>query len=240
MAVAAVFGTSSVANAGFQVTFKVDALSQTIVDGGAGDNDGLANNKIVVVSQTVGTYDFNVTLTTTNSPGGTISFVNHSTSEISGTGAATVQIIASANGFTSPAGSIQATSGGTFQFLAPTPSGNTADVSYNAYIDTNNLLASTAPAGTLIGAGGPVTITSPIGNSTQSDVQFGTFGQPYTLTLQLKGVLNSDSLNSIDMDGTLRLESVTPAPAGFLLALSGIPVLGVGAWLRRRQNPTAV
>jgi len=29
----------------------------------------------------------------------------------------------------------------------------------------------------------------------------------------------------------------TPAPAGVVLALAGLPILGMGAWLRRRRQP---
>src|SRR5262245_55316280 len=116
----------SPAHAGLQVTFGANGMSATIVDGGPGDADMSVNNQIQVNSVLVGSYTFNVTLTTTNTPGGSISFINHGTNSITGSGATTVSIVASANDFTVPTGPLDAMSGSTFQFLFPTPSGNTA------------------------------------------------------------------------------------------------------------------
>jgi len=237
VAAAALFGMASSADAGFQVTFKVDAASATIVDGGAGDDDGVVNGEISVNSKTVGAYTFKVNLSESNTPnvGGTIAFINHGTNNITGTGAAKIQIIASANDFADPVGPLYAMSGSTFQFLAPTPAGHLADHSYSAYLDNSNKLATSVPAGTLIGSKGPVTVSSStMGNSSLSDTRTVTAAAPYALTLQLQADIKSGGANKIDLDGGVQVTSV-PAPAGVVLLLTGVPVLGLGAWFRRRR-----
>jgi len=40
----------------------------------------------------------------------------------------------------------------------------------------------------------------------------------------------------LNLTGTTTLSTV-PAPAGVVLALTGLPILGLGHWLRRRKNP---
>jgi hypothetical protein len=240
VAVAFLANSVSTAQAGFQVTFVVDATSATIVDGGAGDADLTADGNIVVLSKLINGYTFNVTLTSSNTPntGGAISFVQHGTNNITGSGAKTIQIIASANGFVSPTGDLYAVSGSTGQFLSPTPTDHTADYSYTAYLDNSNVLATAVPAGTLIGSDGAVTITSPAGNANLGDVRKVNATDPYALTLGLKAKLNSTGVNVIDLDGGVQLSAV-PAPAGLVLGLIGMPILGVGAWIRRRRIPTA-
>jgi len=237
LVVAALIGTASSAEAGFQVTFQAGASSATIQDGGPGDADPTSGS-IGVIGQTVGGYTFDFTLTRTNTPGGALAFINHGTNSISGSVATTIQIIASANGFTAPTGPLTAISGSTDQFLDPTPSAQTADVSYSAYLDEGNALASSVPAGTLIGSDGPKTITGSAGNATLSDTRFISATAPYALTLQLQAVLNNSGANYIDLDGTLSVTPV-PAPAGLALALAGMPVLGLGVWLRRRVPAVA-
>lgn len=237
---AALFCTHSSAEAGFQATFRAGAAEKTVVDGGVGDADGIVNNEINVSSLVVGSYTFTSTLQTTNTPGGgTISFVESGTNRIQGTGATTVEVVASANGFTSPTSPppLEANSGMTGQFLSATTPGNQGTFSYNAYYDTTNTLA-TNDAGTGIGNGTSAIITHPSpGNNASNDTEiFSNSTTPFTLTLVLRAQFHTATgTNSVDLDGTLSVQPI-PAPAGLILALSGMPVLGLGAWLRRRRT----
>jgi len=132
---------------------------------------------------------------------------------------------------------LNAISGATAQFLAGTTNTNSADVSYAAYVDTANAL-STSGVGTLVGSDGPVTIAAPGGNANLSDQQIITsLSAKYALNLMLTAVLNDAGTNRIDLDGTLELTPV-PVPAGIVLAMSALPVLGLG-YLRRRKATKA-
>ena len=236
LAAIAILGWAPSADAGFQVTLKAGVSSKTISDGGAGDADGVVNGEIGVVSETVGGYTFKFTLTTSNTPGGGIAFVNQGTNEITGSGATTIEIVASANDFTAPVTppDLLAISGVTAQFLSTTVNGNTADISYSAYVDTANAL-SISGVGTVIGSGGPTTITAPGGNVNLSDSELITsLSAKYALNLVLTAVLNNGGTNRIDLDGTLEI-TPTPAPAGLVLAIAGLPILGGFGWLRRRK-----
>jgi hypothetical protein len=235
VAATALLYSGSRADAGFQATLFAGGSSTTIVDGGLGDFDGLANGTIVIVSQVVGGYTFTTTLTETNTPGGpTVAFVNSGTNDVSGTGATTIAILASANGFTSPVTppSLDAISGATFQVKAATNPGNTFTVSYLATLDSSNSLSnSLTPGGTVIGSGGPDTIGTPSGNADQNDNRLlSSVNAPYALNLLLVAKANNAGQNNIDLDGTLVLQPV-PAPGGLVLLGTAVPFLGL---LRRR------
>ncbi|HUE70464.1 MAG TPA: PEP-CTERM sorting domain-containing protein [Pirellulaceae bacterium] len=217
---------SSTADAGLQVTLTAGASSTTIIDGGAGDADGLANNEIQVNSVTVGGYEFKVTLVATNSPGGGgIAFLDSGTNQIIdvGGGATTVSIFASANGFTDPSSppDVYVFSGSTAQFNSATPNGNTADFSYNAYIDSTNGL-STSAAGDLVGTGSD-SVSAP-GNASVGETQVYTIaGTPYAINLALIATFN-EAGSSLDLDGTVKL---SPVPEPATLAIWGLGAMGV-------------
>lgn len=203
------------ANAAFQVTLSAGASSTTIVDNGVGDDDG-ASGVITVDSETVGAYTFRSTFSMTNSPGtGDSAFLIAGTTFISGTGATTISIVATADGFTLPASppDVYAISGSTSQYQAGTPSGNTATVSYNAFVNAD-----------LVGTGSD-TIAAPGGNANLGQTTLYTIpSTPYSLSLELKAVLNNGGQNNIDLDGTLELQ---PTPEPTTLAIWGLGAMGV-------------
>jgi len=84
------------------------------------------------------------------------------------------------------------------------------------------------PPGFVVVAGG-----SQVGFSGEGAKPF-TAGPLYSLFAQVTFQSNGVSQMSFDDDQT-----VVPVPAGMILALSGAPFLGVGAWLRRRKQKQA-
>ena len=113
----------------------------------------------------------------------------------------------------------------------------------NVYIAHYNVggLHTSVPAGLLIGSGGPVTFTAPAGNTALSDQQNFAGSAPYGLVLQLQvDVLTAGGTNKFALNGSLQIVEAVPAPMGLMLVLSGTPVLGIAAWIRRRTKTAIV
>jgi hypothetical protein len=230
----------SSAVAGFQVTLYAPGGpvgGVTIIDGGAGDDDSSANNVIKINGATVGTYTFSgIQLSNTNTSGTpTLAFVGTS-ALADGTGAGTIQIVASANGFTLPVSppDIIAISNATFQ-AQPENTGSYA-VSLDSRLDTSNALATASGVGTLIGSdAGAISATGVVALSDLRNI--GSVSAPYTLNFTLTATTSNSGRNVIDIDGGLQLRPV-PAPAGLILAATALPFVGV---LRRRlRRPEVV
>jgi len=235
-ALGAVLVFPAVADASLQVTLTAGASSTTIVDGGAGDSDATVN-QIINISTIVGGYNFLVTLVTSNSPGTPLlAFLNGATNSISdvGGGASTVSVYASANGYTAPTSFVVAQSGSTAQFLSPTPSGNTATVSYSALIDPSDLMT-TVPSGFAVG-GGSAVITQPgSNNAALSSSSAGVPPPAYALNLFLSATLDQGG-STIDLDGQVSLSAV-PEPATVVVwSLLGILGAVVGRKIARQRS----
>jgi hypothetical protein len=244
VAVAALMLSSPRADAGFQVTFYAPggpAGGITVTDGQLGVDLDPNPNSITIVNLAVGNYTFTISGSVTNTPGGpTLSFVE-SNNTASGSGAGMIQVVVSANNFTSPVTPppLVATSGSTFQVLAGTAAGNSFDVSYEAYVDTGNALSTTG-VGSLVGSGGAVGIIASSGNVGLNDVQqIQNLGSPYAINYVITAIANNGGNNRITLDGTLSLEPV-PAPSGLILLGTAVPVFGLlRRRLRRTEAPTA-
>jgi hypothetical protein len=80
---------------------------------------------------------------------------------------------------------------------------------------------------------GPQTLTSPSGSIDQAVLASpgagATFSVSNVATVHLPGVALSSAQYTVTTQA-----SPVPAPAGLALVLTGVPVLGVGGWLRRR------
>jgi len=68
---------------------------------------------------------------------------------------------------------------------------------------------------------------------------------PYSMTEQITITGTTATTPAITTDNNASIVagpnvSTTPAPAGVVLAMAGLPVLGLGLWLRRRLSPLAV
>ncbi len=78
---------------------------------------------------------------------------------------------------------------------------------------------------------GPVTASGTVGNPTNS-LFLPTVGSPYSMTMR---VVFSGTSGGFSFDDKI---TFTPAPASLMMAAAGVPMLGVGAWFRRRKTAT--
>ena len=92
-------------DASFQVTFTdtASAATLTVVDGsGLNGEDGSADG-VINVNVNVGSYTYTASLSRSNTPGlGGIAFVITGTGSVTGSGATTLSVYASADGFVDP------------------------------------------------------------------------------------------------------------------------------------------
>jgi hypothetical protein len=160
----------------------------------------------------------------------------------------TIRIELSEDGWLAPTGNLLALSssaGGSMAVTSTTTDAQSVTSTYQGFLDNTNTLfgkpggASTPvqnASATLNGTG-----TAPLnynpGTSTNDTAPGGT---PFSLTevLEFTFTLNPgfDSVGATASDSTSVRPSAVPAPAGIILALSGTPVLGIGAWFRRRRT----
>jgi len=94
------------------------------------------------------------------------------------------------------------------------------------------------PAGTLdpvtgIGAGGASTVSQTFGNGPLSGTASTSFNKSGAYSLYTVVTVNFTGAGSVSFN---EMTGTTPAPAGFVLALTGLPVLGIGAWFRGRRR----
>lgn len=163
-------------------------------------------------------------------------------------GTHTIRIELSQDGFTAPTGTpltLSSSAGGSFDYLG----GTNPNAQQSVAATYQGFLASSP--GPLFGqpAGGSTPIqvasasrttagTSPLvfspGTSVNNLVPGGT---PFSLTdvLTFTFTLDAGSGQTAANVSASTVASV-PAPAGVVLALSGLPVLGIGTWLRRRRQ----
>jgi len=150
------------------------------------------------------------------------------------TGIHTIRIITSVNNYTQPSGSATASSS-----ESGTVGSNTnGSLTYNAYLNNSNVLGAET---TLIASGTASANTTAGGTSTLSpDINGSTVltATPlYSLTMDELITLNgkNQSINSVGNTSVVGIAAV-PEPGTVALALTGLPMLIGGAWLRRRRT----
>ena len=89
-------------------------------------------------------------------------------------------------------------------------------------------LGMTTATGTM-GSVGSALVPNPVNGTSFNIPNPFSFYQTYTIS----GFSNSNQLGSISAGSTVHTAAV-PAPAGLLMVLTGLPLLGVAGWLRRR------
>jgi hypothetical protein len=143
--------------------------------------------------------------------------LNFQASKIAGSGADTLTIAISDVGFVTSPLTLGTQIGGTF-------SGSITQVTDQAFFDNTNVNFGTAGGSSAL----QTFTTTPFSGTGSLAVSGAT---PYSLTEQIVITAGAGAGNT---SGDYELS--VPAPAGLILALSGTPVLGFGAWLRRRRS----
>jgi len=113
---------------------------------------------------------------------------------------------------------------------------------FNSVVDYNNnlfggvLVDGTVSGNTFSTGLQPFTITSSFQNTVAANT---VAAPPFSMSNEFViGALTIGSGAQFQLTGTSTLSNV-PAPPALLLALTGLPVLGIGAWFRRRKGQIA-
>jgi hypothetical protein len=215
---AAILGAPSRADAGFTLTLSDGTTTKTVTDGGAGDLDTTSGQ--IIFSGSIGSFNIDLSVGTSNSESGAIPAqltINNTTiSSLGFTGTKQLTITLADTNFSAPAAgwtSILSSQLSTTQ--VPTNSA----VTFQSFIN---------------GTGGSLLSLSNVGGVTGAD-QMTIPSDPYTLANVTTYTVVGQGLGTSVTVQTTGLTQVTPvpAPSGVVLALTALPCLGVGGWLRR-------
>lgn len=146
----------------------------------------------------------------------------------------TLNLWVSQNNYTLPAGSPLLVESGLGGSKNTSTTVGLTDI-FQAYADKNNNLVA---AGTLTGGAATADFTNgpqtaaPTGNTFDTGSAFGLFTR--TGTYSLSSVANFTLSGGGTANYSDHVNVTVPAPAGVVLALTALPCIGVGSWLRRR------
>jgi len=192
----------------------------------------------------VGNFNFSALVESTNTPGGNpalLSLTNTKiTNQATGSGSDTLNFTVSATGYTIPPTPVTMTNSITAQSTTGTVSS-----SFSSYVDGSNVLAafsgtglatfiSPQPNGALLNTG--VTVTG----GTSASKNAGPTGPINYLpgpafSMSESGSATLDNGAQVEVDWTADVVG-TPAPSSALLAVAGMPVLGLAWMVRRRRS----
>jgi len=244
---AVLFGTSPQAQAAYDVQVYDDGVLQ-------GGIAVLTVGNSLIFTGTTTHFSITNGSGTSNNPGtqGGSNLALSSNEQINATfgssgGSHTIQIVLSQTGWTAPTGSplvLSSSAGGSFDYLAGTNPAATQSVTatYQGFLDNTNTLFGQPVAGSTSvqtasasrnSVGTSSLVFSP-GTSVNNNVPGGT---PFSMTdvLTFTFTLSAGSGQASANVSASTVASV-PAPAGLVLALTGAPVFGIGAWVRRRRQ----
>lgn len=253
VAVAFLFGSASSADAAFRL--RVESGTTTgpgvvITDNAAGDQSGTVDAIAYStgVSETIGPFTLSFTLGT-KTPGtlvlpGFYEGMDLNNVTITTSGAGTLRLILESDDFgaNTPDGQLLLTNkiGGVLS--APGGSSLTSTSYLSDVSDMPNFGDDVSPSGALdpipgSGAGSIGNLATSVGQTFGPGAFSGTVSTVASKTggYSLYNVITVTFTGA----GSVSLDSVTatsPAPAGLLMALTGVPVLGLGAWIRRRRG----
>jgi len=222
---AAVLGSPTQASAAFSLTISdSDGNTKTINDnnvpvGTALDLDPASGQ--IIFSGALGSFNIQMSIGTSNAPGtpnlAQLTINNTTISSAGFTGDKTVTVTIQDTGFFSPTGNNL----NLVSELSTTQLPTGSNVTYQSFLNGNpgTLLNLNGVGGASANNGVSITTTPYTLKSVTSYIVHGT-GTGTTLTVQTTG-----------------LTAVTvPVPAGLVLVLTGAPLAGFGAWLRRRKK----
>lgn len=126
-----------------------------------------------------------------------------------------------------------------------TAGGGLASAKLQAWVNPDNLVPNLGAEQVVVGPLGAISGLPPAGSipvfgggpsslDTSGSVGFGKDG-PYSLFMQTVVTAQAGGTGSVDITTSVNGVTVVPAPAGAVLALSALPLLGFG-WLRRRNS----
>jgi hypothetical protein len=253
VAVAGLVASATQSQAAFEFGVKITVgASDVFIYDNDGVNDVNGAVKKIAYSGTLDGVDFTFTLITTNSPGtGTTAQLAIGNLDLNNTTGVmkSISIQAAANDYAT--GITQALLPLSMSFTAQVTHvsvNDTTTVEYKALVGTganNTATTGTPPTALDFPFGAPdaslvktLNFTNFMGSTTLGidavkNNAFAPGGVPYALGGELNISLAAGaSLNTVSG----KTEVIAPAPAGLLLALTGAPVLGVGAWIRRRRT----
>jgi MYXO-CTERM domain-containing protein len=226
VAVAVALGAPRPAHAYIEIDYSIDNGGRTF---GASSNTGFVTFS---GSGLGGFFDVLFTIGTTNTPGGQQALITQSNNSVSTdytdvNTSHTLHIYVSSTGFTQPQ-SPPPTSLGNASSI--TENGGSTTVVFSSYADATNTLFGTSGSSTSV----TYSVSGQAGKGDQSSTLFSPNGATYSLTnIGDFTMTGGTSLTVVSGNTTV---TPTPAPAGAVLALAGLPVLGIGGWLRRRKQ----
>ncbi len=218
LAGAIIMGVPPPAGADFRLTLHQDGFAdRTITDNSIYDLSPTTTG-VIVYSGTFGTFTITAEIGTSNSTAGVEpAALTINQLSIASPSGGTLTITLSDDGFTAPQAGQQVAMRSQLSSTSLTSGGS---VSFQSYLE--------GVGGTVLTLG----TANPNGIEATDIRMLG--ATPYTLsnvttvTLAPSGVLQSTGTTTV----------MNPAPAGLVLALTGVPLLGIGAWLRRfRKRP---
>lgn len=163
-------------------------------------------------------------------------------------GSHTLRIEISQTDWTAPVGDpliLSSSGGGSFDYLQGSnlSASQSVAVDYQGFLDNSNTLFGQPVAGSTPTISDSATRTTvgttslDLGNSVNPLVPGITAGSKFSMTDVLVFTFTVDA-GSGQTAANISASSVAsvPAPAGLVLALTGLPALGIGGWLRRRRQ----
>jgi len=240
-----ILGSANKAEAAFQLKYEQSSFGDLLIDwtdAGQGTTDPVTGDKRITFSGTYGTFDVTGTFASTNEPGSAsvakLGIVSVTIKNLS-TATKTLTISMSADQFTDPLEplplTLTSTAAGslTGRVVGTSTTSGSASGNFTSYIGTGLFNMGTAS--------GPVTF-----NVTGQGKSFGGDGTPTTLfsapstpfSLTNVGVytLGRQSVITFTGGGTQLLPAAVPEPATMATALLGLPMVGLGIWMRRRKQ----
>jgi hypothetical protein len=243
----AMAGLATPARANFEILVYINGTLTSVTGGAAnlGTNGSTANDFYTI--GTAGAFNVNIT-SLTNWSGTPLSGLESNTSNNQVTlnttlaAATTISIVISENNWTEPATApllLSSSAGGS---IGSAGGALSVSATNQGFVDNSNTLAtlagpngtSTTLANSSASLGGVGTNTLNYSPSPSTALAPG--GVPFTLTQVFSftfaaGATSGDTAN---VSGSVSV-APTPAPAALVLALTGLPFVGIGTWLRRRQ-----
>jgi len=231
LAAAVLLGSTTRASANIEIDFSIDGGARFVGAASAGST--------AIFSGTVGgLFDVVLTLGTTNSPGTPgLAFEtqgNNIITTLYGGGSAnqhTLHVYVSSTDFTNPTSPPPTILHNTSSISELT---GATSVTFTSYASTTNTLFATS-GGTTASTGYSYDVSGPqsSGGQGSSSTMFSPNGSKYSLTNI--GDYKMDGGTSVTIVGGNTSVTPTPVPSGVVMALTGLPVLGLGLWMRRRQ-----